>query len=174
MKINDNTFQVKLSVWEQKVSAFHIQISPILNVSMVGKSTDNLGQSIQKEIAALGIHEGVRAWAEDLILHFPYLTTQQKESVYSLKYNNSSIDWACPILEQSESIEAFRKKLIWFVIDDQGKDTRDAILRLKSYFEEGKMKDYPVQAIFSETADLASEKDKYGMGSTRNLFKPYI
>jgi hypothetical protein len=70
-----------------------------------------------------------------------------------------------------ETLEGFRRHMILFVIADQGKDTRDAIVTLGEYRELGHKHGYDVDAIFKQLATVASDHDKYGWGSSRDLLK---
>ena len=70
-----------------------------------------------------------------------------------------------------KTAEDFRDQVTVFVIDDQGPDTRDAILAIDALCAEGRRRGFDVDAILREHLPLASTADKYGWGTTRALLE---
>jgi hypothetical protein len=56
---------------------------------------------------------------------------------------------------------------------DQGRDTRDFLLEIDYVVGEAKKKKYPYKEVLLEIANISSDQDKYGMGSTKQILKSF-
>lgn len=152
------------SHWKTELQALDSMIRPILDTPYTGES-----DSFYKELQVLDLKDLANAIVNQLIDQFPKLNARERLSLSELVDQYNGVTWLTDITTKVETIEAFKANLIWFVIRDQEKDTRDAILSLRSLIEKGRALDYPVKALLQEVSELASQEDKYGWGSTRNL-----
>lgn len=150
--------------WQEELQIFDSRVKPVINAPYTGDSS-----SFYQELHALGLKSRADAIVQQIVDEFPKLTAENRRKVSELVNRYSGINWLTDLMRKVESIEAFRLSLTWFVIMDQGKDTRDAILELESYISKGKTFGYPVKALLQEISRMASEQDRYGWGSTRDL-----
>jgi hypothetical protein len=75
--------------------------------------------------------------------------------------------WAAPFSIPLDG--DFRRQLILFSMLDQGKDGRDALLTLRALCEQARAIGIDPAPILREVAQLSSEENKYGMGSTKRM-----
>jgi len=59
--------------------------------------------------------------------------------------------------------------LILFSINDQGRDSRDALLTLQEICQNARTAGLEIAPVLREIAAMSSDADKYGMGSTRQM-----
>ncbi len=159
-----DSFQDQYDHWKVELQALDSMARPILETPYTGES-----DSFYKQIQALGLKDRANSIVNQLIDQFPKLNARDRLSLSELVNQYDGVNWLTDITEKVETYEAFKASLMWFVICDQGRDTRDAILSLRSFITKGETHDYPVKALLQEISELASDKDKYGWGSTRDL-----
>jgi hypothetical protein len=121
-----------------------------------------------------GLRPQIESFFEELVENFEYLTFEQRARVIDLMASKSYLMQSAVLKDDMGTASGFRKALILFVIQDQGADTRDAILALRSIWDHGKKHGFDIDVLFREMAGLSSDEDKYGMGSTRDLFNNYL
>lgn len=159
-----DSFLDQYSHWRTELQALDSTVRPILETPYTSEV-----ESFFKELDALGLKDRANAMVNQLIDQFPKLNARNRLSLSELVNQYDGVNWLTDITEKIETYETFKANLIWFAILDQGKDTRDAILSLRSLIEKGNALDYPVKTLLQEVSELASQEDKYGWGSTRNL-----
>ncbi len=150
--------------WQKELQTLDSRVKPLINAPYTGDSS-----SFYQELHALGLKSRADVIVQQIVAEFPELTAENRRRVSELVNRHGGINWLTDFMRKVESIEAFRMSLTWFVIMDQGKDTRDAILELESYISKGKTLGYPVKALLQEISRMASEQDRYGWGSTQDL-----
>ena len=116
-----------------------------------------------------GLRDPIRSFFNDLIARFETLETSQRQLVIDFMDQCDSLMHSRIIAEQPNTPDGFRKHMILFAIEDQGKDTRDAILSMEEYRSLANMVDFDIETIINDVAELASRQDKYGWGSTHDL-----
>ena len=119
---------------------------------------------------ATGERDAIAALFEEMVAVVESVTAEQRGQLIALLAKNDSLLYSAVLETDPETPEGFRKTLLLFVLEDQGKDTRDAILTLAAYREQGETLGLDVDGLFREMAELASTRNKYGWGSTRDLF----
>jgi hypothetical protein len=65
--------------------------------------------------------------------------------------------------------EHLRRHLLLFSMKDQGRDSRDALLDLQDLCREARSAGVNLTPVLREVAELPSDKNKYGMGSTEDM-----
>jgi hypothetical protein len=116
---------------------------------------------------------GIRNEAENLLVQtielYAMTDGYTRECLRQLFSKYDAFAWATGLPFEPDTDDQFRKHLLHFSLLDQGKDSRDAILRLQGLCEKAKMSGIKVKPILKEIAAISSDKDKYGMGSTKRL-----
>ena len=74
------------------------------------------------------------------------------------------------LIKTQKDIGLFRAGLAMLSIENQGRDARDTIVALEELCKAAKQAGIDVSSYLKEIAVLSSDVDKYGMGSTRDLF----
>ena len=116
---------------------------------------------------------GVRAQTEgllsELIEYYPTADTDTWRAIRKLFEDHRSFAWAASLPYAPVTDESFRAHLILFSIKDQEQDTRDALILLHELCEKATAAGVNTGPILNEIAELSSDVNKYGMGSTRTL-----
>jgi hypothetical protein len=119
-----------------------------------------------------------RAAAEGLLLelidHYQASDEPTRQDIRHLLAEHTGFTWATGVPFPPTSEAGFRAHLIRFVLEDQGRDSRDAILALQALVKEATVAGVRTDPILRAAADLASDVDKYGMGSTRAMLLAMI
>jgi hypothetical protein len=80
-----------------------------------------------------------------------------------------SFAWAVGWAKSQPGLEGFRQRLILFSVQDQGQDSRDALLAIQAICREAVDAGMDIVPSLREIAALSSTANKYGMGSTRDM-----
>jgi hypothetical protein len=116
---------------------------------------------------------GTRAAAEallaELVDRYPVMAEASRADIRKLFADHTSFAWATGLPYPPTTEASFRAHLILFAIDDQGRDARDAVISLQVLLEKATAVGVRTGPILRQVADLASEVNKYGMGSTRSM-----
>jgi hypothetical protein len=166
-------FQKTCAAWKTQADSLDSKLRPI-----VQQEVDINAPDWQEQLANMphpadesGLHEEIASLFDEIVDQFETLDVEQRQAIINLMEKNESLMYSAVIEADLETLEGFRRNMILFVIADQGKDTRDAIVALGQYRELGQKHGYDVDAIFKKLASVASDHDKYGWGSTRDLLR---
>ena len=77
--------------------------------------------------------------------------------------------WAASLPFGPTDEEKLRQHLLLFSLKDQGSDSRDALLWLQNLCREAKKAGVNSGPVLREIGELSSDKNNYGMGSTREM-----
>lgn len=173
--MSDIAFETVFADWQQRAKFLDKQLMPIVHAD-VDINDPDWREKLENEPHPAD-QSGLRAAIADLFNEivgcFEALNHEHRQRVIDLMGENDSLMYSAVIDADYNSPDGFRKYLILFVIKDQGKDTRDAIVTLTHYRQDGEQRGIDVNEIFREAAGMASTKDKYGWGSTRDLLLNY-
>ena len=116
---------------------------------------------------------GVRPQTEELLAelveYYRTVDADTRQSIRKLFEDHRSFAWAASLPYEPVTDESFRAHLILFSIKDHERDTRDAIVLLHELCEKARLAGVKTGPILEEIAELSSDVNKYGMGSTRSL-----
>jgi hypothetical protein len=116
---------------------------------------------------------GARQEAETLLAELSAAYTQGPEEtragIRRLFAECRSFAWACLWSRQAAGVDGLRQRLILFSMQDQGQDSRDALLELQGICREATAAGVDVAPMLHEVAAWSSTANRYGMGSTRDL-----
>ena len=76
--------------------------------------------------------------------------------------------WAATLSVTPTTARDFRRHLILFSLRDQGEDSRDALLALQDLCGQARAAGVDTAPILREVAEMSSDENRYGMGSTRS------
>lgn len=118
---------------------------------------------------------GIRDETQTLLLKFIALYDRAPENIRDqirARFETfSAFAWAASLAAPPLTRAAARKHLLHFSIVDSGPDSRDAILQLQYICHCAVTAGVDMAPLLAEIAELSSDKDKHGMGSTRNLLR---
>lgn len=159
----------KLSSWKEQIARLDAALRPIAQRPV--KFFELLFKP-RRRVHPLD-EVGVRAQAErflsELIESYPTADDAMRQSIRKLIEDHRSFSWAATLPYEPATDETFRAHLILFSIKDHEQDTRDAIVLLHSLCEKARSAGVNTGPILEEIAELSSDVNKYGMGSTRSL-----
>jgi hypothetical protein len=171
--MDNDAFHSTYMAWKTQAESLDSKLRPI-----VQQEVDVNAPDWQEQLANMphpadesGLREEITALFDEIVDQFETLNVEQRQAIIDLMEKNESLMYSAVIDADLETLEGFRRNMILFVIADQGKDTRDAIVALGHYRELGHKHGYDVDAIFKQLAPIASDHDKYGWGSTRDLLR---
>ena len=172
---HDN-FKADYTNWSRQAELLNQKLSPYANAPFDMDTPD-----WQEKLAHLphpADVAGLRAEIETLfgaiIDRFEGYDEVQRQHIINMLAKFDALLWSAIIDADINTPDGFRKHMILFILHDQGKDTRDAILQLEAYHTDAKRQGIDVNSVFRDMADIASTNDKFGWGSTRDLFLKYL
>ena len=93
----------------------------------------------------------------------------EREAIRALFVEYRAFAWAASLPFGATDEETLRQHLVLFSLKDQGRDCRDALLWLQDLCREAKSAGIDPDPVLREVATLSSDKNKYWMGSTREM-----
>ncbi len=106
-----------------------------------------------------------------IIEHYDHASEETRRGIRDLFKRYRSFAWVVYMPNKPLGEETFRQHLLLFSIDDQGQDPRDAILWLEGLCGRAAEVGVDIGPILKEVAAMSSNRNRYGMGSTRSLLK---
>ena len=117
--------------------------------------------------------ESTKKFANNIIEFYLKTNSEGREKIRQLFSECTNFSWwfllFFPIDHDKFSETDFKNKLIFLSINDQGRDTRDWLLEIREDCKQARAKGYDFETPLKEIAELSSDIDKYGMGSTKHL-----
>lgn len=161
----------KLPVWKEQIARLDAALHPIANrpvkfFELLFKPRRHTHPLDQAEVRAQA--EGLLS---ELIEYYPTADADTRQAIRKLFDDHRSFTWAATLPYQPVTDEAFRAHLILFSIKDHEQDTRDALVLLYEVCEKADAAGVKTGPILNEIAELSSDVNKYGMGSTRSLLR---
>jgi hypothetical protein len=121
---------------------------------------------------------GVRTQAEqflsEVIEYYRTADADTRQAIRKLFEDHRSFTWAATLPYQPVTDESFRAHLILFSIKDHEQDTRDALVLLYEICEKATAAGVRTGPILEEIAEISSDVNKFGMGSTRSLLRDAV
>jgi hypothetical protein len=116
---------------------------------------------------------GIRPEAENLLGELIGLYRasgdSERHAIRALFVEYRAFAWAATLPFGPTDEENLRQHLLLFSMKDQGRDSRDALLWLQELCQEARNAALDPGPVLREVAKLSSDKNKYGMGSTREM-----
>ena len=167
----DDTFKTQFADWKRRAKSLDRKLHPIVHREIDISAPDWQEQLANNPHPAdeSGQRREIETLFNEIVDRFGSLDYSQRQKIIDLLEKNDSLLYSAVIDADFETQDGFRRHMILFVIEDQGKDTRDAIVALAHYRKRGEQLGFDVDSIFKEVAQIASDRDKYGWGSTRDL-----
>jgi hypothetical protein len=116
-----------------------------------------------------GVHAEGDVVIRDLVEVYACGDDTVRKTIRKLLAENPSFTWAATLPWLPLTRDRLRDHLLLFSMKDQERDTRDALLQLRTLCTEATVSGIDVGAVLAEVAALSSTEDRYGWGSTRDL-----
>jgi hypothetical protein len=120
-----------------------------------------------------GVRDVVERLLAEIIAGYSQGTDQTRAAIRRLFQEYPSFAWAATLPVPRTTLEGLRQHLILFSINDQGRDSRDALLTLQEICRETTTAGLAIAPVLREVAKMSSDANKYGMGSTRQMLLRY-
>jgi hypothetical protein len=162
--------------WNRQIHELDLRLRPIAG-RPVDVTRPGWAERLRANPAPLD-EAGVRQAAEqllgDLVSAYAQGPEATRTAIRRLFAQHPSFAWAATLSSSPASREDFRRRLILFSIQDQGRDSRDALLNLQDLLREAAGAGLDTDPALREVAAMSSEVDRYGMGSTRDLLLKHV
>ena len=116
---------------------------------------------------------GIRSATEQLLelLAAEYAKSDEeiRTSIREMFARYQHFAWAAGFGTPPVSERDFRHHLILFSMLDQGRDSRDALLSLQALCGQARAAGIDIRQMAQELAQISSDANKYGMGSTKGM-----
>jgi hypothetical protein len=116
-----------------------------------------------------GVRNSMERLLEEMILAYAQGADQIRTAIRRLFREYHSFAWAAELSTPRTSVAGLRQHLILFSMQDQGRDSCDALLTLQEICREASSAGVNISPVLREVADLSGSADKYGLGSTRDM-----
>jgi hypothetical protein len=120
-----------------------------------------------------GVRNSTEQLLEEMVDTYAQGTEETRAAIRRLFTEYRSFAWAAALSTPRTSVAALRQHLILFSMQDQGRDSRDALLMLQEICHEAVAAGVDTAPVLREVAELSSSANKYGMGSTRDMLLKY-
>ena len=164
----------KLSTWKEQIARLDAALRPIANRPINFFALLFRPRRPIHPLDKAGVRAQTEGFLSELIEYYPTADSDIRQSIRKLFENHPSFSWAATLPYQPITDKAFRDHLILFSIKDHEQDTRDALVLLDSLCEKARSAGVNIGPILQEIAELSSDVNKYGMGSTRSLLRDSI
>jgi hypothetical protein len=116
-----------------------------------------------------GVRREAEVLLEGVIGFYRASENREREAIRTLFAQYRAFAWAASLSFSPIDEEKLRRHLLLFSIKDQGRDSRDALLWLQDICREARNAGVNPTPLVREVAQLSSETNKYGMGSTKEM-----
>ena len=159
----------KLSTWKEQIARLDAALRPIANrpIGFFGLLFRPRRRTHPLDVA--GVRPQTDKFISELIESYPTADDAMRQSIRKLFEDHHNFAWAATLPYQPVTDESLRAHLILFSIKDHEQDTRDAIVLLHELCEKARSAGVKTGPVLQEIAELSSDVNKYGMGSTRSL-----
>ena len=127
-----------------------------------------LSQS-QHPLDEAGIRSKAESLLEELIGFYRASGDGERQVIRGLFVEYRAFAWSASLPFGPTDEENLCRHLLLFSIKDQGCDSRDALLWLQDLCREARNAGVSSGPVLREAAKLSSDKNKYGMGSTKEM-----
>ena len=160
-----------LEDWELRMMDFEEKLRPIAKrtVDITRPGWFERLQAGPPPLDEAGVREAVERLLIEIIAGYARGTDQTRTAIRRLFQEYPSLAWAAALSVPRTTIDGSRQHLILFSINDQGRDSRDALLTLQEICNAARNAGLEIAPVLREVAGMSSDADKYRMGSTREM-----
>jgi hypothetical protein len=158
--------------WTEAVERFDEVVRPIAArpVSIADLASADGRHPIVGALAEAGIKDAAAALMAQILEEYARATAADRAQMRALFAAHQAFAWAAGFLMPfSADVAAARQQLLLFSLLDQGTDSRDALLWLRTFCGQPGVDCRVLPDLLREIAALSSAVDKYHMGSTASM-----
>ena len=116
-----------------------------------------------------GVRDTTERLLAEILAAYAQGTAQTRTVIRRLFQEYQSFSWAATLSVPRTTLDGLRQHLILFSINDQGRDSRDALLTLQQICQDARNAGLEIAPVLREIAAMSSNANKYGMGSTSQM-----
>ena len=116
-----------------------------------------------------GVRHETELLLEELMTSYLNGGEETRQAIRKLFREHKAFAWAATLPFDPTTEENFRRHLVLFSMKDQGTDSRDALLWLQHLCRNASAAGVNTEPVLREVADLSNDKEKFGMGSTKEM-----
>jgi hypothetical protein len=160
-----------LAKWELQMTELEERLRPIAQrpVDVTRPGWVERLQAGPPPLDEAGVRHSAERLLEEMIDAYAQSTEVTRSAIRRLFTEYRSFAWAATLSTPWTSVAGLRQHLILFSMQDQGRDSRDALLTLQEICREAVAAGVDTAPVLREVAELSSSANKYGMGSTRDM-----
>lgn len=121
-----------------------------------------------------GVVDESEAALADLLGHYERGDGPTRAAVRAIFDRYTSFRWAATLPFDETALQSYRSRLVQVSAIDQGTDTRDVLLELWGLADRARAAGIDIVPTLTEVAEMSSDVDRYGMGSTRKILLDLI
>ena len=163
-----------LPAWTAVVERVDAALQPIATRPVAISELASLGERYRElnPLGEAGVRDAAAALLTEILDAYPRLDCAERIALRALFAQHRALGWAAgfvlPIATASDPT-ALRRQLLLFSLLDQGPDSRDALLWLRSLCGQPGVDCAKLPELLREVAALSSAIDRYHMGSTASM-----
>jgi hypothetical protein len=164
-----------LENWELEIMQLDERLRPIAKRT-VDVTDPGWFERLQGGLSPLdeaGVRMEMEKLLPELITAYVKGNEQDRATIRRFFSEYQSFAWVAALNEAKTTAASLRHHLILFSMQDQGQDSRDALLSLREICREAANARVELTPLLREVAAISSTVDKYGMGSTRDMLLTY-
>ncbi|MFD4600298.1 hypothetical protein ACFWPQ_19995 [Streptomyces sp. NPDC058464] len=160
----------ELAELEERVAVIDAYIEPIATrpVDLTDPDWTRRMQEGPRPLDEAGIRPEAETALRDVLSLYQEGDEGDRVALRALLQRYHSFTWATT-LPFEPTPRGFRQRLLEISVEDQGRDTRDMMVDLHGLCGDAHDAGVDIRPLLLEVAELSSEADKYGMGSTRDI-----
>ncbi|MGW1507502.1 hypothetical protein ACWCQW_55875 [Streptomyces mirabilis] len=160
----------ELAELEESVAVIDACIEPIATrpVDLTDADWMRKMQEGPRPLDEAGIRPEAEAALHDVLSLYEEGDEDVRAALRALLERCHSFGWATT-LPFEPTPQGFRQRLVKMSVEDQGRDTRDMMVDLNGLCGQARDAGVDIRPLLLDVAELSSEVDKYGMGSTREI-----
>ena len=160
-----------LADWEIRIMELEERLRPIAKrpVDITVPNWLTLLKQSPHPLDEADVRADVERLLEEAIDEYQKCGEENRQAIRKLFEQYSAFSWAATLPYAPTTDECFRRHVVLFSIKDLARDTRDAILWLRDLCHTADAAGVVTAPILQQVAELSSDVNKHGMGSTRRL-----
>jgi hypothetical protein len=163
----------RLTAWRTAVAQIDDALEPIATRPVALSELASLGEgSRANPLDEAGVRQAASSLITEILDAYPRLNCAERIELRALFDQHRSLGWAAGFLlpaGTSADVSTLRRHLLLFSLLDQGPDSRDALLWLRSLCGQPGVDCAKLPELLREVAALSSPIDRYHMGSTASM-----
>lgn len=161
---------MNLDEWERGIELLDALLKPIANEPIDTSDPHWMAQlSDVPPVERAGIAEVTETALRTILTTYAEGDDQVRAKVRGWFERYPSFRWAVRLPDPPTTEDGFRLQVTHLSARDQVPDTRDELLTLWEMCRDAKAAGIDVGPILTEIAEISSEVDRYGFGSTRRI-----